>query len=101
MRKRIGIFPILVILGCITVAFLWESSRLDTNISDMGQQYQAACSTINTLETEQNKLKGTLQSVNTDAFIETQARTLYDYMNPDELRLVITNPDVLYGTAGK
>ena len=101
MRKRVGLVPVLAVLACITIAFLWVSSKLDNSIADANQQYQQAVASSNTLETEQNTLKDTLASSNTDAFIENQARTLYDYMKPDEIRFVITNPDALYGTDGK
>ena len=98
MSKRVRILPVITIVACMTLAFLWASSQLETKIDEVGQQYQQAISTSNDLETEQGKLKTTLASVNTDAFIENQARTIYDYMKPDEIRIVITNPDVLYGT---
>lgn len=101
MRKRVGLFPILAVLGCLTIAFLWVYTKLDNNMTDVNQQYQQAVSRSNSLETEQNTLKSTLASANTDAFIENQARTLYDYMKPDEIRFVITNPEALYGTDGK
>ena len=101
MRKRVGLYPVLAVLGCIVVAFLWIYTKLDQNIADVNQQYQQAIFASNGLETEQSELKSTLASADTDAFIENQARTLYDYMKPDEIRFVITNPEALYGTDGK
>ena len=101
MQKRFGIVPIAIALACISIAFFWVSSRLSDHLEATDQQYQQAVATNNTLETQQNKLKNTLATVNTDAFIETQARTRYDYMMPDEIRIVITNPEVLYGTEGQ
>ena len=101
MRKKVGLLPVLLVLGCMLIGFFWVSSKLVTGISETGVQYQQAVAMNSSLETKQNKLKDMLASVNTDAFIENQARTLYDYMKPDELRLVITNPEVLYGTGGQ
>jgi len=101
MRKRIGLIPIVVALACMSIGFFWVSSRLADHLEATDQEYQQAVATNNTLETQQNKLKNKLATVNTDAFIETQARTLYDYMKPDEIRIVITNPEVLYGTDGE
>lgn len=98
LRKRIGLIPVLVLFGLLMIGFLWLSNGLVTDIRDTKERYHAAISTGNDLETAQNKLKEVLASAHTDAFIENQARTLYDYMMPDEIRLVITNPDVLYGT---
>ena len=98
MRRKVGLFPVLAIVACLTVAFLWFSSNLDRQLEDVGLQYQQAVATSNTLENKQNNLKSTLAGANTDAFIENQARTLYGYMDPDDIRFVITNPEVLYGT---
>ena len=44
--------------------------------------------------------KISLASVGSDAYIENQARTVYGYMMPDEIRLVISNPETLYGEEG-
>jgi len=101
MRRRVGLVPVLAVLACLTIAFLWVSSKLDNSLADVNQQYQQAVASSNMLETEQNTLKTTLASANTDAFVENQARTLYDYMKPDEIRFVITNPEALYGTDAK
>ena len=101
MHKRIGLVPVIVVVGLVLVSFFWFSNKLAKGISEADGQYQQAVAVNTTLETQQNDLKNTLASVNSEAFIEKQARTLYDYMKPDELRLVITNPDALYGTAGK
>ncbi len=98
MRKRIRLLPVAIALACLAVAFFWYSSRLDARLAEADQLYQQAVASSNTLETEQNELKATLETVNSDAFIESQARTLYDYMKPDEIRIVITNPEALYGT---
>jgi len=101
MRKRVRLLPILIVLACVSIAFFFVSSKLDRGISDVTQQYQQAVVTGNSLETTQNDLKQTLSTAKSDAFIENQARNLYDYMKQDEIRIVITNPEVLYGTDGK
>ena len=101
MAKRVSLIPFLVIAAALTIGFLWLHTRLDEHIDSASAQYQQACIASNNLETEQNRLKAMLATVNTDAFIENQARTLYDYMKPDEIRIVITNPDALYGPEGK
>ena len=101
MHKRIGLAPVIVVVGAMLVTFFWLSNKLSTDINETGAQYQQAVAVNTALETQQNDLKTTLANVNTDAFIEKQARALYDYMKTDELRLVITNPDALYGTDGR
>ena len=52
---------------------------------------------VTQLQGDQADLKTQLETVGTDAFIENQARTMYGYMMPDEIRFVITNPEALYG----
>ena len=100
LRKRVRLTPVIVLLACVSIAFFWLSSGLDRSISEADAQYQQAVADGNELETTQNTLKQTLSTVNSDAFIEKQARNLYDYMKQDELRIVITNPEALYGTDG-
>lgn len=100
LRKRVRLTPIILLLACVSIAFFWISSGLDRDISDADAQYQQAVADGNELENAQNNLKQTLSTVNSDAFIEKQARNLYDYMKQDELRIVITNPEALYGTDG-
>ena len=98
MRKRIRLVPVAIVLAVMAVAFFWFSSDLDKRLSDANQLYQQAVAGSSTLETKQNELKATLETVNSDAFIESRARSLYDYMKPDEIRIVITNPEALYGS---
>jgi len=93
--------PFIIVLACLSIAFLWVSSRLDKQIDNASSLYQQAAALNNTLETRQNKLKETLETTGSDAFIENQARSLYDYMKQDEIRIVITNPEALYGTDGE
>ena len=100
MRKRVGLFPVLLIFGCLLIGFVVVSNGLVSRIAETDELYQQGVATSNNLEIRQNELKGTLASASSDAFIENQARSLYGYMKPDELRLVITNPEALYGTDG-
>ena len=41
----------------------------------------------------QDRLEAEEETVGTDAFVEQQARDVYDFMMPDELRFVISFPD--------
>jgi len=101
MRKRVRLLPIVIVLACLSIAFFWVSSTLDRRIDEAEELYQQAVAVNSDLETKQNDLKEMLATVNSDAFIENQARTLYDYMKQDEIRIVITNPEALYGTDGE
>jgi cell division protein FtsB len=101
MRRRIRLLPVMIVLACLAVAFFWFGSRLDAKLEEADQLYQQAVASGSALETTQNDLKATLETASSDAFIENQARSLYDYMKPDEIRIVITNPEALYGTDGE
>lgn len=98
MRKSISIWPVCAVLACMLVAFMWSSGQLTGSIKDVEGKYNQSRVKLTQLQNEQTGLKSMLEMVGTDAFIENQARTLYGYMRPDEIRFVITNPEVLYGT---
>jgi cell division protein FtsB len=96
--RNIRVWPVCALIGCILTAFLWSSAQIGSSIRDVNSKYEQSRVKYNQLQNEQEKLKDTLELVDTEAFIENQARTLYGYMRPDEIRFVITNPEVLYGT---
>lgn len=98
MRRSIRIWPVLAIIGCMLAAFLWSSSQVTGAIKQVDDMYKQSRVKLTQLQNEQASLKETLELVGTEAFIENQARTLYGYMKPDEIRFVITNPEALYGT---
>ena len=98
MRKRIGVMPVCALLALMLIAFLWQSSKTDASLNDVKAQYETCCVTKTRLQNESLQLKKSLAETGTEAFIENQARTLYGYMKPDEIRFVITNPEELYGT---
>ena len=66
-------------------------------INHVDQKYAQNVVALNQLRDDQTKLLKTLDYVHTDPFIEQRAREL-GYMRLDEMRFVITNPEVLYGT---
>lgn len=101
MRKRVHFVPVVLLFGTLLIGFFWGTNKLNEGIRTADELYQQAVATNTALETQQNDLKATLATTSTDAFIEKQARSLYGYMDPNELRLVITNPEVLYGTGGQ
>lgn len=97
MRKTVSVFPILALLACMVCAFLWTSAQSSQSIDELNQQCEVARLSLTDAQSENQQLQQTLQLVGTDAFIENQARTMYGYMKPDEIRLVIVNPEALYG----
>lgn len=97
MRKSVSFWPILAILAVMLGGFLWSSSQISGSINQVEAKYDQGRVKLTQLQNEQSGLKETLDIVGTDAFVENQARTMYGYMKPDEVRFVITNPEVLYG----
>ena len=97
MRKTMNIWTLLAVLGCVLVGFFWYNTQLSASISELNETYDHSKVQLADLETKQAALKAKLAEAGTDAFIENQARTVYGYMKPDEIRFVITNPEALYG----
>ena len=97
MRRTVRVWPIFAFLACVLIAFVVSTGELNGQIKELDERYSQSRIKYNQLTGEQEKLKNTLDIVDTDAFIEYQARE-YGYMREGELRFVITNPEVLYGT---
>lgn len=96
MKRRVGILPVLALILCLAGAFLWSSSRIGNQIKDVETQLDQSRVQLTQAQNEQAQLKAMLDMVDTEAFIENQARSLYGYMRPDEIRFVINNPEALY-----
>ena len=97
MRRTVNIWVLIGALFCVLVAFFCMSSSLSRSIGELDDAYGQSKARLAELQKDQAALKDTLAS---DAYIENQARTVYGYMMPDEIRLVISNPETLYGEEG-
>lgn len=97
MHKTINIWLLIAVCACALVGFFWYSESLSGDLQEVEALYGESKLALSELQGEQAELKATLDAAGTDAFIENQARTIYDYMMPDEIRFVITNPEALYG----
>lgn len=98
MRRTMNIWVVVVACACILAGFFWYSSSLNDTIKELDASYDRSKIRLSSMQTEQTELQSMLETVGTDAFIENQARTLYGYMMPDEIRFVINNPEALYGS---
>lgn len=96
MRKTVRIWIPVISAVIVIVGFFCVSARLVSTTNELNAVLSANNLRISDLQQEQTELKNTLKTVGTDSFIEHQARTLYGYMKPDEIRFVITNPEILY-----
>ena len=100
MHRTINIWVLIGSLACVLIAFFCYSSSLSGTINELNDIYDQSKVRLADLQSEQASLKATLENAGSDSFIENQARTMYGYMMPDEIRLVITNPEALYGEQG-
>jgi cell division protein FtsB len=98
MPIRVRILAVICILIIITIAFMVFYIQKRNTMKELDELFIESLSYHQYLEKKVNSLQTTLVALGTDSFIENQARTLYGYMKSDELRFVITNPEVLYGT---
>ena len=98
MPVRVRVIAVICILAVITIAFAVVYSLRQNTVKELDQEYVETLSYHQYLENKENSLRKTLAALSTNEFIEYLARTLYGYMKSDELRFVITNPEVLYGT---
>lgn len=92
MRKTMNVWVLIVMAACIMGGFFWYSGTLNASIVELNNACDQGKVRLAELQNEQVTLKATLEMAGTDAFIENQARTMYGYMMPDEIRFVITNP---------
>ena len=97
MRRRMSVWLVAAFCVCVLGFYLWQNAQLTEALQSQQQAYSQQMDRKVALQTEQQSLDDTLATTGTDAFIENQARTLYNFMMPDELRLVIVNPEALYG----
>lgn len=100
MRRTVNIWFLIGVLACVLVAFFCFSGSLSKTVDELNAAYREGEKRLDSLESEQIALGNTLKDSTSDAFIESQARSKYGYMLPNEIRLVIDNPDELYGEQG-
>ena len=100
MRKTVNVWFLIGALACVLIVFFCYSGTLSQTIQQLNDAYNQDKIRLADLQTEEASLKNTLQDVGSDSFIENQARKEYGYMMPDEIRLVISNPEALYGEEG-
>ena len=97
MRKTMNIWVLIAVSACILAVFFWYSGNLSQTVAELNDTYESSSLRLAALKDQRTELKNTLDTVGTDAFIENQARTLYGYMMPGEMRFVIKNPEALHG----
>jgi len=100
MRRTMNIWVLIVACAFVLIGFFWYNHSLQASLDEVTAQYNAQQAKLSQQESRQTELDAMLDTVGTDVFIENQARTLYDYMMPDEILFQIDNPEALYGPDG-
>lgn len=98
MHKTMNIWLLIAVCACVAVVFFWYNGTLSDSIQELDSAYNDAKVRLTEMQGQQAELESMVDTVGTDAFIENQARTMYGYIMPDEIRFVIDNPEALYGT---
>ena len=92
MRKTVNIWWVIAFVACCLFAFFAYSNKLSAEIDALQKTLDHEKAKLTEMQEENAELDAKLQIAGTDAFVENQARDLYDFMMPDEIRFVISNP---------
>ena len=93
MRRTVNIWWVIAVVGCILAAFFWYSNQLTETVAELQATVETGNVRLAALQAENARLEATLKAADTDAFVEDQARNEYGYMQPDEIRFVITGAE--------
>lgn len=93
MKKTMNLWLFMAIMVLMVVAFGIVNARIVSDTEDIQRQHNIANKKVSDLKNVKQGLEDELDTIDTDAFVERQARDEYDYMMPDELRFVISFPD--------
>lgn len=98
MRKpfRVNKWVMIALCAGLLICFYVQFSDAAATIGELNSTYAERQHRLAFLKNEQAELKEKAVVVRTESYIESHARSL-GYMKPDEIRFVITNPQVLYG----
>ena len=97
-RKPIRVPLSLVLTALLVVVAAGKTvlSRLDEDIGRLNISLRQSKLKLVEAEAQKSDLQRELAISDTDEYIAAQARKLYGYMMPGEIRFVVTNPDALY-----
>lgn len=92
LRRTISIWWVVGVIACVLVAFFSYSNKLSGEIDTLQKMLEQEKIKLAEMRSENAELEAELNNAGTEAFVENQARDLYGYMMPDEIRFVLTNP---------
>ena len=97
MRRTINIWWVISVVAVILVCFFVYTSKLSDEIVLMQSMLENEKIQLAQEEAKRAELEAKLEKAGTDAYIENEARNEYDFMMPNEMRFIISNP---YGSGG-
>lgn len=92
-----GIVVITVIV-MIVAAFALINRNMQQGIDRLQGQVTRGNEMLRLKQKELAEMTEKIQLASTDSFIANEARTRYGFLSEGEIRFVVTNPEVLYGT---
>jgi cell division protein FtsB len=95
--RRVKLFPVIVIILMIIVIGQIVANRLRQDITYLRITVSDAENSQSILNSQTSALENELSSSQTDEYIVDQARRLYGYLMPGEIRFKVSNPEALYG----
>jgi cell division protein FtsB len=93
VKKTMNLWLFIAGMVFMVVAFGIINAGIVSVTENIQRQHNIANKKVSDLKNTKQELEEELDTIDTDAFVERQARDEYDYMMPDELRFVITFPD--------
>ena len=93
MRRSVNLWFFLGLMVVMALFFCCVNIGIAGSIKDVKANHRQATMELADLNNQQDALEAEEETVGTDEFVEQQARDLYDFMMPDELRFVITFPE--------
>ena len=93
MRRTVNLWVFLAFVALMVLFFCCVNISIASSIKEVKSNNQEAALELADLNSEKDHLEKEEETVGPDAFVEQQARDVYDFMMPDELRFVITFPE--------
>lgn len=86
---------LIIIAGAFLLIFAVTLGGVLRSRSAMQAQYEQQQQAIVVMEQQVAALRNELSRVGTDAYVENEARTRYDYVRVGEIRFEFSDPDLL------
>ncbi|MBR2923964.1 MAG: septum formation initiator family protein [Clostridia bacterium] len=93
MRRTVNLWVFVACMVVMIVFFCCINLNIAGSINSLKNDHRQKTMELADLKNKQDELEAEEDTVGTDAFVEQQARDVYDFMMPDELRFVISFPD--------